>query len=99
MAGGGFIFLLVTFQYLVGWGIFNLIISIDYKSRNTLRVLQLWGSACFQQLENYHLPAVVPTARRQGAAVRFRLTTSVGIAIASRYVISGRTYLSAMHYH
>ncbi|MCX6120004.1 MAG: hypothetical protein NTX44_00090 [Ignavibacteriales bacterium] len=40
------------------------------RYRNTLRVLQLWGSACYQQFENYHLRAVVPTARRQGAAVR-----------------------------
>jgi hypothetical protein len=34
MAGGGFVFLLLPFQYLVGWGIFNLVISINYKSRN-----------------------------------------------------------------
>jgi hypothetical protein len=29
MACGGFKFLLLTFQYLVGWGIFNLVISIN----------------------------------------------------------------------
>jgi hypothetical protein len=29
MAGGGFEFLLLTFQYLVGWGIINLVISKD----------------------------------------------------------------------
>jgi hypothetical protein len=29
MAGGGFKFLLLTFQYLVGWGIFNLVISTN----------------------------------------------------------------------
>jgi hypothetical protein len=43
--------------------------------------------------KNYQLHAVVPTARRQGAAVRSRVR---GIAIASRYVISGRTYVSAV---
>ncbi|MGD0036362.1 MAG: hypothetical protein ABSC53_03610 [Bacteroidota bacterium] len=26
---------------------------MNYRRGNTLRVLQLWGSACFQQLENY----------------------------------------------
>jgi hypothetical protein len=31
----------------------------DGRYRNTLRVLQLWGSACFQQLGNYQ--------RRSGA--------------------------------
>jgi len=31
----------------------NKLIRMNYRSRNTLRVLQLWGSACFQQLENY----------------------------------------------
>ena len=56
MANGGFTFLLLTFQYLDGWGIFNLVISM-----NSFRLLHY---------ENYHLPAVVPTARRQGAAVR-----------------------------
>ena len=39
MAGGGFKFLLLTFQYLVGWGIFNLVISM-----NLFR---------YQQFENY----------------------------------------------
>jgi hypothetical protein len=29
MAGGGFKFLLLTFQYLVGLGIFNLLISMN----------------------------------------------------------------------
>ena len=29
MAGGGFKFLLLTFQYLVGWGIINLVISVN----------------------------------------------------------------------
>jgi hypothetical protein len=29
MAGGGFKFLLLTFQYLVGWGLINLVISIN----------------------------------------------------------------------
>jgi hypothetical protein len=29
MAGGGFTFLLLTFQYLVGWGIINLVIGIN----------------------------------------------------------------------
>jgi len=31
----------------------NKLFYMNYKNRNTLRVLQLWGSACFQQLENY----------------------------------------------
>jgi hypothetical protein len=39
MAGGRFKFLLLTFQYLVGWGIFNLVISM-----NSFR---------FQHFENY----------------------------------------------
>jgi hypothetical protein len=29
MAGGGFRFLLVGFQYLVGWGLFKLVISVN----------------------------------------------------------------------
>jgi hypothetical protein len=29
MAGGGFTFLLLTFQYLVGWEIVNLVISMN----------------------------------------------------------------------
>ena len=29
MAGGGFTFLLLTFQYLIGWGIINLVISVN----------------------------------------------------------------------
>jgi hypothetical protein len=29
MANGGFRFLLLPFQYLVGWGIFNLVISMN----------------------------------------------------------------------
>jgi hypothetical protein len=29
MACGGFMFLLLPFQYLVGWGIFNLVISMN----------------------------------------------------------------------
>jgi hypothetical protein len=29
MANGGFKFLLLTFQYLVGWGIINLVISMN----------------------------------------------------------------------
>jgi hypothetical protein len=29
MAGGGFEFLLLTFRYLVGWGMINLVISIN----------------------------------------------------------------------
>jgi hypothetical protein len=29
MADGGFKFLLLTFQYLVGWGIINLVISMN----------------------------------------------------------------------
>jgi hypothetical protein len=53
MANGGFEFLLLTFQYLVGWGIFNLVFII-----NLFR---------FVYIENY-LPAVVPTARRQVSA-------------------------------
>ena len=29
------------------------IISMNYRNRNTLRVLQLWGSACFVYIETY----------------------------------------------
>jgi hypothetical protein len=29
MAGGGFRFLLVAFQYLVGWGFINLVLSMN----------------------------------------------------------------------
>ena len=48
MAGGGFSFLLLTFQYLVGWGIFNLFISMNsfrlvsfdnYQRRSPFRLL------------------------------------------------------------
>ncbi|MGA3286876.1 MAG: hypothetical protein ABSD46_05595 [Bacteroidota bacterium] len=40
------------------------------------------------QVASYHLPAVVPTARRQGAAVRSRIS---GIAIAFHCVTMERT--------
>jgi hypothetical protein len=46
MAGGGFKFLLLTFQYLVGWGIFNLVISI-----NLFR---------YQQRDNYQRRSLAP---------------------------------------
>ncbi|MGD0037750.1 MAG: hypothetical protein ABSC53_10715 [Bacteroidota bacterium] len=38
----------------------NKLISMNYRRGNTLRVLQLWGSACFQQLAGYQCrsPAV-----------------------------------------
>jgi hypothetical protein len=36
MAGGGFVFLLLPFQYLVGWGIINLVISINLFLFSTL---------------------------------------------------------------
>jgi hypothetical protein len=29
MAGGGFVFLLLPFQYLVGWGFINMVISMN----------------------------------------------------------------------
>jgi hypothetical protein len=62
-ANGGLTFLLLPFEYLVGWGIINLVFSM-----NSFR---------YQQLENY-LPAVVPTARRQvSAASRFIGSRSV----------------------
>jgi hypothetical protein len=41
MAGDEFKFLLLTFQYLVGWGIFNLVISM-----NLFRFQQLAGYRC-----------------------------------------------------
>ena len=44
----------------------NLAGNVNHKSRNTLRVLQLWCSTCLVNNDNYHLRAVVPTARRQG---------------------------------
>jgi hypothetical protein len=46
MANGGFKFLLLTFQYLVGWGIFNLVIS-----KNSFRLVQL---------ENYQRRSLAP---------------------------------------
>jgi hypothetical protein len=46
MADGGFKFLLLTFQYLVGWGIFNLVIS-----KNLVR---------FQQLASYQCRSLAP---------------------------------------
>jgi hypothetical protein len=33
---------------------------MNYKNRNTLRVLHLQGSACFQQLENYQRRSPIP---------------------------------------
>jgi hypothetical protein len=63
MANGGFKFLLLTFQNLVGWGILNLVINM-----NLFR---------FVHFENYHLPAEVLSARRQGAASRFIGSLSV----------------------
>jgi len=53
MAIGGFKFLLLTFQCLVGLAVINLVYRM-----NLFR---------YQQFESYHLRAVVPTARRQGA--------------------------------
>jgi hypothetical protein len=41
MAGGGFTFLLLPFHYLVGWGIINLVISM-----NLFRFQQLAGYRC-----------------------------------------------------
>jgi len=46
MANGGFRFLLLTFQYFVGWGLINLVISM-----NLFR---------FQQLENYQRRSLAP---------------------------------------
>jgi hypothetical protein len=46
MADGGFKFLLLTFQYLVGWGIFNLVIS-----KNLFR---------FQHIETYQRRSLAP---------------------------------------
>ena len=31
----------------------NKLYNMNYKNRNTLRVLQLWGSACYQQFAVY----------------------------------------------
>jgi uncharacterized membrane protein len=53
MADGGFSFLLVTFQNLVGWGIFNFVISINLfrwvhvanYQRRSLLVRRLFGGA------------------------------------------------------
>jgi len=59
MAGGGFRLLLVAFHYLVGLVLINLAINMNYRNRNTLRVLQLCGSACLVYIETYH--------RRSGA--------------------------------
>jgi hypothetical protein len=41
MAGGGFGFLLLTFQYLVGWGLINLVISM-----NLFRLVQFESFQC-----------------------------------------------------
>jgi hypothetical protein len=41
MAGGGFSFSLLTFQYLVGWGIFNLVISM-----NSFRLVHIDNYQC-----------------------------------------------------
>jgi hypothetical protein len=38
MAYGGFKFLLLTFQYLVGWGIINLVVSINYRRGSPARL-------------------------------------------------------------
>ena len=69
MTNGGFKFLLLPFQYPIVFILINLVISMNYRNRNTLRVLQLQDSACWVHYENY-LPAVVPTARRQGSSRR-----------------------------
>ena len=66
----------------------------------------------FVHIENYHLPAglsaetIYPPKCNEGGSAsgsaygtqagRRSLISQNGIAIASRYVISGRTYLSAM---
>jgi hypothetical protein len=45
MAGGGFEFLLLTFQCLVGWGLNNLVISVNlfrYQHVESFR----WRSLC-----------------------------------------------------
>jgi hypothetical protein len=57
MAVGGFKFLLLTFQYLVGWGIFNLVISM-----NLFR---------FQHIENYQRRSLfIPCFLRERRSVR-----------------------------
>jgi hypothetical protein len=55
MAGGGFVFLLLTFQYLVGWGFINMVFSVNlfrfqqfesYQRRSFLSAMHyLWAEA------------------------------------------------------
>jgi hypothetical protein len=65
IAGGGFRFLLLTFQYLVGWGIINLVISINllrFVYFVSQRLMRLWrksyqcGSPFLQKRERDLVP-------------------------------------------
>jgi uncharacterized membrane protein len=47
MANGGLTFLLLTFQYLVGWEIFNLVIS-----KNLVRWMHVAGYQCRSPKQN-----------------------------------------------
>jgi hypothetical protein len=60
MANGELTFLLLTFQYLVGWGIFSLVISMNHGKGNALHALRLWGSACFVYIESYEFRSLAP---------------------------------------
>jgi hypothetical protein len=37
----------------IGLSLNKNLFSMNYRNRNTLRVLQSWGSACFVHIENY----------------------------------------------
>jgi hypothetical protein len=68
MAGGGFKFLLLTFQYLVGWGIFNWVISMN-----------LWRKAPWRGTANVRRHFVLCILRRScGFAKNYQRRSPLG---------------------
>ncbi len=75
MACDGFWFSLLRSLYLITFVYINFVFSM-----NQFRVVHFVGIHGFTK--SYHLPAVVPTARRQGAAVRSRSAGSRSRSVA-----------------